>query len=100
MISTYGLHPMYKEVMVPEKTPVNSNSPLSDCITHMDGMVLSFVAEHSLRFSSARNVELPKEMVRDPKAANKFQVAPQTTSYKMQLDLAKGLENQLIDKLK
>ena len=43
--STYGLHPMYKEFMLPEKTHVNSNIPLSDRITHMEGMVFSFIAE-------------------------------------------------------
>ena len=100
--STYGLHPMYKEFMLPEKTlPVNSNIPLSDRITHMEGMVLSFIAEYSLPFSSARNiVELAKEMMRDPKAANKLQVARQTASYKIPHGSAKGLEKQLIDKLR
>ena len=72
--STYGLHPMYKEFMLPEKTlPVNSNISLSDCIKHIEGMVLSFIAEYSLPFFSARNiVELAKEMMRDPEAANKL----------------------------
>ena len=64
-------------------------------------MVLSFIAEYSLPFSSARNVvELAKEMMSDPKAANKLQVARQTASYKMRHGLAKGLEKQLIDKLR
>ena len=100
--STYGLHPMYKEFMLPEKTlPVNSNIPLSDRIAHMEGMVLSFIAEYSLPFSSARNiVELAKEMMRDPKTANKLQAARQTTLYKMRHGLTKGLEKQLIDKLR
>ena len=67
----YGLHPMYKECMLPEKTlPVSLSIPLSDRIAHMEGMVLSFIAEYSLPFSSARNtVELAKEMMRNPKAA-------------------------------
>ena len=88
--------------MLAEKTsPVNSNIPLSDRITHMERMVLYFVAEYSLSFSSARNiVELAKEMMRDPKTANKLQVARQTTLYKMRHGLAKGLEKQLIDKLR
>ena len=100
--STYGLLPMYKEFMLLEKTlPVNSNIPLSDRITHMEGMVLSFIAEYSLPFSSARNiVELAKEMMRDPKAANKLQVSRQTASYKMRHSLAKGLDKQLIEKLR
>ena len=64
-------------------------------------MVLSFIAEYSLPFSSARNVvELAKEMMHDPKAANKLQVARQTTSYKMWHGLAKGLEKQLIGKVR
>ena len=73
--------------MLPEKTlPVNSN-------IWKEGMVLSFIPEYSLPFSSARNiVELVKEMMRDPKAANKLQVARQTASYKMRHGLAKGLE--------
>ena len=88
--------------MLPEKTlPVNSNIPFSGRIIHMEGMVLSFIAEYSLPFSSARNiVELAKEMMHDPKAANKLQVARQTALYKMQHSLAKGLEKQLIDKFR
>ena len=67
----------------------------------MEGMVVSFIAEYSLLFSSTRNiVELAKEMMCDPKAANKLQVARQTTSYKIRHGLAKGLEKQLIDKLR
>ena len=38
--------------------------------------------------------------MRYPKAANKLQVARQTASYKMRHGLAKGLEKQLIDKLR
>ena len=88
--------------MLPEKTlPVNSSIPFSGCMIHMEGMVLSFIAEYSLPFSSARNiVELAKEMMHGPKAANKLQVARQTALYKMQHGLAKGLEKQLIDKLR
>ena len=51
--STYGLHPMYKEFTLPEKILlVNANIPLSDRITQFEGMVLSFIAEYSLPFSS------------------------------------------------
>ena len=38
--------------------------------------------------------------MRDPKAANKPQVVWQTASYKTRHGLAKGLEEQLIDKLR
>ena len=88
--------------MLPEKTSsVNSSIPFSDCIIHVERMVLSFIAEYNLPFSSARNiVELAKEMMHDPKTANKLQVARQTTSYKMQHGLAKGLEKHLIDKFR
>ena len=56
--STYGLHPIYKEFMLPEKKLlVNSNIPLSDRITHMEGMVLSFIAEYSLPFSQVRKLQ-------------------------------------------
>ena len=62
----------------------------------MEGMFLSFIAEYSLSFSSARNIiELVKEMILDPKAANKLQVARQTVSYKMRHGLAKGLEKKV-----
>ena len=68
--SSYGLHPVYKEFMLPEKTsPVNSNIPPSDRKTHMT-------------------------------AANKLQAAKQTASYKIQHGLAKGLEKRLTDKLR
>ena len=67
----------------------------------MEGVVLSFIAAYSLPFSSARNiVELAEEMMSDPEAAKKLQVARQTASYKMRHGLAKGLEKQLIDKLR
>ena len=100
--STYGLYLIYKEFMLLEKTlPVNSNISLSDHITHMEGMVLSFIAEYSLPFSSGRNiVELAKEMMLDPGPANKLQVARQTAWYKMPHSLAKQLEKQLVDKLR
>ena len=100
--STYGLHPIYEQFMLPEKKlRVNSNIPLSDRITHKEGMVLPFIAEYSLPYSSARNiVELAKEMMRNPKAANKLKVARQTASYKMWHGLAKGLQKQLKDKVR
>ena len=67
----------------------------------MEGVVLSFIAAYSLPFSSARNiVELAEEMMSNPEAAKKLQVARQTASYKMRHGLAKGLEKQLIDKLR
>ena len=93
---------MHKEFMLPDKTsPVNQSIPFSDRIIHMERMVLSFITEYSLPFSSARNiVELAKEMMHDPKIANKLQVAKQTKSYKMQHGLAKGLEKNLIDKFR
>ena len=93
---------MHKEFMLPDKTsPVNQSIPFSDRIIHMERMVLSFITEYSLPFSSARNiVELAKEMMHDPKIANKLQVAKQTKSYKMQHRLAKGLEKHLIDKFR
>ena len=70
-------------------------------MAHIEGMVLSFIAEYSLPFSSARNIaEVAKEMMRDPKAANKLQVARRAESYKKLYGLAKGLEKQFIDKLR
>ena len=95
--STYGSHQVYKKFILPEKAlPVNSNIPLSD-----QGMVLSIIAKYSLPFSSARNIsEVAKEMMRDPKATNKLQVARRAKSYKKLHGLAKGMERQLIDKLR
>ena len=67
----------------------------------MEGVVLSFIAAYSLPFSSARNiVELAEEMMSNPEAAKKLQVARQIASYKMRHGLAKGLEKQLINKLR
>ena len=87
---------------MPEKTlPVATNIPLCDCVSYIERMVLSFVAEYSFPFSSAKNtVELCKEMMHDPKAVNKLQVARTTVLYKMQNGLARGLKKQLADKLK
>ena len=85
-----------------EKTlPVTTNIPLSDRAWHIEGMVSSFVAEYSFPFSSPKNlVELCKEMMHDSKAVNKLQVDRTTASYKMRNCLARGLEKQLVDKLK
>ena len=61
---------------MPEKTfPVTTNIPLCDRVWHMEGMVLSFVAEYSFPFSSPKNIdELCKEMMCDPKTINELQV--------------------------
>ena len=54
--STYGLHPMYQEFVMPEKTlPVTTNIPLCDLVLHMEGMVLSFVAEYNSFFISQKH---------------------------------------------
>ena len=73
---------MYKGFMLPEKTlPVNSIIPLCDRISHLERMVLSFIAEYSLPFSSFRNfVEWAKKMMRNPEPANNLQVARQTAA--------------------
>lgn len=66
----------------------------------MEGIVLSFVVEYSLPFLSASaTVELAKELMCDPKAANKIQVSWQTALTKMQYRLAKRLEKKVIDQL-
>ena len=87
---------------MPEKTlPVTTNIPLCDRAWHIEEMVSSFVAEYSFPLSSPKNiVELCKEMMHDPKAVNKLQVDRTTASYKMRNWLARGLEKQLVDKLK
>ena len=72
-----------------EKTlPVNSNIPLSDRIKHKEGMVLSFVSEHSLPFSSARNIV---ELAKDPMAI----LAKSTVSLKAILHLPEIVKNVL-----
>ena len=64
-------------------------------------MVLSFVAEHNLPFAMANNVvELANEMMRDPQAAKKLKLSRIIASYKLRDGLAKGLEEELIEKLK
>lgn len=93
-ISAHGLHPEYKEFMLSEKTlPVNSSIPFSGHLNDMEGMVLSFFA--SFPFSSARNiVELAKEIMCDPKAANKLQVPWPIAPHKMRYGLARSLEKK------
>ena len=45
-------------------------------ITQMEGMVLGFVVENNLPFSTAEKiVELENEMMRDPHAAKKLKLA-------------------------
>ena len=77
-----------------------SNVPLCDRVTHMEGMVLSFVAEYNLPFAMANNVvELANEMMRDPLAAKKLKLSCTVVSYKLRDGLAKGVEEKLIEKL-
>ena len=67
----------------------------------MEGVVLSFIAAYSLPFSSARNiVELAEEMMSNPEAAKKLQVARQIASNKMRHGLAQGLEKKKKKKLR
>ena len=72
--------------------PEQSNVPLCDRVAHMEGMVLSFVAEHNLSFAIANNVvELANEMMRDPLAAKNLKLSRTVASYKLRDGLAKGL---------
>ena len=63
---------MYREYQQQNPVlPEQSNVSLCDRVTHMECMVLSFVAEHNLPFAMANIVvELANEMMRDPLAAN------------------------------
>ena len=81
--------------------PEQSSVPLCDRATHMEGMVLNFVAEHNLPFATANNVvELANEMMQDPLAAKNLKLSRTLSSYKLRDGLAKGLEEELIEKLK
>ena len=93
---------MYREYQQQNPVlPEQSNVPLCDRVTHMEGMVLSFVAEYNLPFAMANNVvELANEMMRDPLAAKKLKLSRTVASYKLRDGLAKGLEEELIEKLK
>ena len=81
--------------------PEQSNVPLCDRVTHMEGTVLSFLAENNLPFAIADNVvELANDLMRDPLAAKKLKLSRSVASYKLRDGLAKGLEEELIEKLK
>ena len=70
--------------------PEQSNVLLCDRVTHMEGIVLSFVPEHNLPFAMAKNVvELANEMMRDPLAAKKLKLSRTVASYKLRDGLAK-----------
>ena len=81
--------------------PEQSNVLLCDRVAHMESMVLSFVAEHNLSFAMANNViELATEMMRDPLTIKKLKLSHTVASYKLTDGLSKGLEEELIEKLK
>ena len=90
-LSNYGLHPMYRKYQQQNPVlPELSNVPLCDRVTHMEGMVLSFVSEYMLPFAMASNVvELANEMMRDPLAAKKLKLSHTIASYKLRDGLAK-----------
>ena len=80
--------------------PEQSNVPLCDRVTHMEGIVLSFVTEHNLPFAMANSVvALANEMMRDPLAVKKLELSCTVVSYKLRDGLAKGVEEKLIEKL-
>ena len=84
---------MYREYQQQNSVlPEQYNVPLCDRATNMEGMVLSFVAEHNLSFAIANNVvELANEMMRDPLAAKNLKLSRTVASYKLRDGLAKGL---------
>ena len=78
-----------------------SNVPLCDRITQMEGMVLGFVFENNLPFSTTEKiVELANDIMRDPHAAKKLKLARTTASYKLRYGLTKGFEDELLEKLR
>ena len=91
--SNYGLHLMYPEYQQQNSVlPEQSNVPLCDRVSCMQGMVLSFVAEHNFPFAMVNNVaELANEMMQDPLAAKKLKLSRTVASYKLRDGLAKGL---------
>ena len=93
---------MYREYQQQNPVlPEQSNVPLCDRVTHMEGMILSFVTEHNLPFAMANNVvELANEIMRDPLAPKKLKLSRTVVSYKLRDGLANGLEEELIEKLK
>ena len=98
----YGLHPMFaSQFSTPKASTSESNVPLCDRITQMEGMVLGFVVENNLPFSTAEKiVELANEMMREPHAAKKLKLARITVSYKLRYGFAKGFEDELMEKLR
>ena len=98
----YGLHLMFaSQLSIPKASTSESNVPLCDRITQMEGMVLGFVVENNLPFATAEKiVELANEMMRDPHAAKKLKLARTTASYKLRYGLAKGFEDELKEKLR
>ena len=98
----YGLLPMFaSQLSTPKASTSKSIVPLCDRITQMEGMVLGFVVENNLSFSTAEKiVELANEMMRDPHAAKKLKLARTTASYKLRYGLARGFEDELMEKLR
>ena len=98
----YGLHPMFaSQLSTPKVSTSESNVPLCDRITQMESIVLGFVVENHLPFSTAEKIiELANEMMRDPHAAKKLKLARTTASYKLRYGLAKGFEDELMEKLR
>ena len=88
----YGLHPMFASQMsTPKASTSESNVPLCDRITQMEGMILVFVVENNLQFLTAEKiVELANKMMRDPHAAKKLKLARTTASYKLRMGSQKG----------
>ena len=70
------------QLSTPKASTSESNVPLCDRITQMEGMVLGFVVENNLPFSTAEKiVELANEMMRDPHAAKKLKLARTTDTF-------------------
>ena len=75
--------------------------PYSDRSTHVEALILAWLAEHSLPMSKADSLcELIKEASRDPKSLNDLNLSKQIALNKLNHGLAKTVKHDIVKKLK
>ncbi|GBM17749.1 hypothetical protein AVEN_67041-1 [Araneus ventricosus] len=99
--STYGLHPMFSSAEISMETHIpRPLILLIDRVANSEAMLLSFLAEKSLSFSLAPDLQLIKGMSHDKKALNLITIHRTSASYKSRFGVSKTIKKNVVEYLK
>ncbi|GBN03593.1 hypothetical protein AVEN_201853-1 [Araneus ventricosus] len=99
--STYGLHPMLSSAEISTETRIPRSLILSiDRVVNSDAMFLSFLAEKSLTFSLALDLQFIRRMSHDKKALNCITMHHTSASYKLRFGVSKIIKENVVEDFK